>query len=68
MPTDPAPIHACGNPMSTSIFSPHSSTPEYRSQPIWICTHGCSAWQPREGWRGPLPAGWDGQAWVEDQT
>lgn len=65
----PARIHrACGKPMYRGVFSTHTFPPRYRSQPIWSCVGGgCNAWEPREGWDGPLPADWDGQAWIGDQ-
>jgi hypothetical protein len=57
-------IHAaCGNPMTPSQFGPHNETRHYRLQPIWLCDP-CRAWEPREGWDAPLPAGWDGTAWT----
>lgn len=57
-------LHArCGQPMTASRFDHRNPTPNYRSQPIWSC-HGCRMWEPREGWDGPLPAEWDGQAWT----
>ena len=56
-------IHAaCGQPMTRAVFDHHDPKPQNRSQPIWACS-GCSAWEPREGWDGPLPDGWDGEAW-----
>jgi hypothetical protein len=54
----------CGQPMTPSRFGGNNPTPQYRRQPIWVCAD-CSAWEPRDGWDGPLPAGWDGQTWAE---
>ncbi len=51
----------CGTQMSKAVFDHHNRVPRYRSQPIWVC-NSCNAWEPREGWDGPLPADWDGQA------
>ena len=53
---------ACGQPMTPSVFDHNNPTPQYRSQPIWACDP-CGMWEPREGWDGPLPDGWDGEAW-----
>ena len=56
-------IHrTCGRPMVATSFPHNTPTPQYRSQPTWTCTV-CSAWEPREGWDGPLPAEWDGGQW-----
>lgn len=57
-------IHTCGEQMYASVFANTDPTPQYRSQPIWLCPP-CNAWEPREGWGGPLPNGWDGRAWTE---
>jgi hypothetical protein len=54
----------CGEPMTPSSFGLNDPTPMYRSQPVWVCST-CFKWEPREGWDGPLPATWDGQAWTE---
>lgn len=54
----------CGEPMTPSSFAHNDPTPQYRSQPIWVCGR-CSAWEPRDGWDGPLPDAWNGQAWTE---
>ena len=62
MSDQPARVHAaCGQPMHLGVFDNHNPTPRYRSQPIWVCDP-CGAWEPREGWDGPLPVEWDGQA------
>lgn len=55
----------CGQPMTASILD--STTPAFRGQPIWLCP-GCSAWEPREGWHGALPAEWDGHAWTASEA
>ena len=55
--------HSCGTPMTSAVFAHNDPTPQHRSQPIWTCSP-CNAWEPREGWAGPLPAGWDGTAWT----
>lgn len=55
----------CGQPMAPTAFDHNNPTPQYRSQPIWACDD-CQAWEPREGWNGPLPTGWDGRAWTTD--
>ena len=57
-------VHDCGEPMYASVLGHTDPTPQYRSQPIWVCSP-CGAWEPRDGWVGSLPAGWDGQAWTE---
>jgi hypothetical protein len=52
-------IHAiCGQPMNEGVFAHNDPTPANRSQPMWHCG-SCSAWEPREGWDGLLPAEWD---------
>lgn len=56
-------IHDCGKPMTASFFGHNNQNPRYRSQPIWVCDAD-SAWEPRQGWDGPLPDGWDGQRWT----
>ncbi len=55
----------CGKPMLESLFGHNDRNPAYRSQPVWLCTP-CNAWEPRDGWDGPLPDGWDGRAWTEE--
>lgn len=61
------PLH-CDRPMRDSVMSKHSPVPAHRSRPIWICVApGCMSWQPRDGWQGPLPEGWDGEHWNGDQ-
>ena len=55
--------HSCGTPMTATFFGPHDPNPDNRSQPIWVCPP-CNAWEPRDGWDGPLPDAWDGQAWT----
>jgi hypothetical protein len=64
MTDQPARIHSCGKPMYPSVFSNHTFPPQYRSQPIWSCG-SCNGWEPRAGWHGDLPEGWDGQQWIE---
>ncbi len=56
-------VHSCGQPMTPAVFDHNNPTRQYRSQPIWKC-RTCNAWEPRVGWNGSLPAGWDGQAWT----
>lgn len=58
-------IHSCGQSMAPSMFAHNNAVPEWRSQPIWLCVP-CSAWEPRDGWRGPLPEAWDGQQWTDN--
>ncbi len=67
MNTDQRTHQLCGQPMTVSAFGRHDPTPLYRSQPIWACTP-CNAWEPREGWAGPMPAGWDGEAWLRQEA
>ncbi|MGX6604803.1 hypothetical protein ACWKSP_22145 [Micromonosporaceae bacterium Da 78-11] len=59
-------IHSCGDTMFPAVLSKHSPTPQYRSQPVWLCGHCANDWEPREGWDGQLPAAWDATAnqWV----
>ncbi len=60
--TDPRIHQRCGKPMTPGVFGHTDPNLQYRSQPIWQC-RPCGAWEPREGWEGPLPEGWDGTAW-----
>ncbi len=58
-------IHSCGEPMTESVLSNQSPVPRHRSQPIWSCWN-CNQWEPRDGWQGALPDGWDGEKWTEE--
>lgn len=48
--------------MTRSVFGNKDPVPEFRSQPILLCTP-CGAWEPDAGWRGPLPKEWNGERW-----
>ncbi len=61
-------IHSCGRPMFATPFGHHDPTPQYRSQPLWACAGPCQAWEPRQGWQGDLPDGWDGEKWTEENA
>lgn len=54
---------ACGQEMTPSIFGNQDPTPAFRSQPILLCVR-CEAWEPADGWIGPLPDGWNGERWT----
>lgn len=53
----------CGQPMVEGLFSRNDPVPSLRSQPVWACDP-CQAWEPRDGWHGELPAGWDERSGV----
>ena len=53
----------CGKPMTATRFDHLNPTPQYRSQPIWVCDP-CAEWEPREGWDGALPDAWNGTRWA----